>query len=85
MTAAHRVRRNFWILVAAAVVAVGVLSTGVRMTPGPLAGLITGLSATAAAAAIALAGRILVVSTRAGAPRPGRKLPERRLPGSKPS
>lgn len=78
MTATQRVRRNFWILVAAAVVAVGVLSAAARMTPSLLAGIITGLSATAAAAAIALAGRILVVSSRAGAHRSGRKSPRRK-------
>lgn len=63
----NRVHRNFWVLVTASVVAVGLLSTAVRMPPSPVAGALTALAGLAAAAAVALAGRILVVTTRSSA------------------
>ena len=63
----NRVIRNFWILVTATVVAVGLLSTAVRMPPSPFAGTLTAVSGIAAAASLALAGRILVVTTRSRA------------------
>ncbi|ADU49494.1 protein of unknown function DUF6 transmembrane [Intrasporangium calvum DSM 43043] len=62
--AVNRPHRNFWILVTASVVAVGLLSTAVRMPPSPLAGILTAVAGLAAAASLALAGRILVVTTR---------------------
>ncbi|MDC5698463.1 hypothetical protein OO014_14485 [Intrasporangium calvum] len=58
----NRVSRNFWILVAAAVLAVGLLSMAVRLPPSPIAGVLTAVSGLAAAASMALAGRILVVT-----------------------
>ena len=64
-----RVVRNFWLLVAAAVVAVGLLSTTLRMPPSPLVGLATAICGVAAVAALALAGRILVVVTQLRATR----------------
>jgi uncharacterized membrane protein len=57
-----RVSRNFWILVAAAVLAAGLLSMAARLPPSPLAGVLTAVSGLAAAASVALAGRILVVT-----------------------
>ena len=68
----NRVHRNFWILVTAAVVAVGLLSTAVRMPPSPFAGALTAVSGLAAAASLALAGRILVVTTRSSGRSHGR-------------
>lgn len=59
----NRVNRNFWILVTATVVAVGLLSTTLRMPPSPLAATLTAVSGLAAGASLALAGRILVVTT----------------------
>ncbi|HET7277241.1 MAG TPA: hypothetical protein VFJ22_04120 [Dermatophilaceae bacterium] len=64
-----RVSRNFWILVAATVLAVGGLSTALREPSGPVAGTVTAVSALAALVSMTLAGRILVVVGR----RPGRK------------
>jgi hypothetical protein len=63
-----RVSRNFWILVAATVLAVGGLSTALREPSGPVAGTVTAVSALAALVSMTLAGRILVVGRR-----PGRK------------
>lgn len=60
----NRVHRNFWVLVTASVVAVGLLSTAVRMPPSPFAGILTGVAGLAVAGSLALAGRILVVTTR---------------------
>lgn len=64
-----RVVRNFWILVAATVLAVGGLSTALREPSGPVTGTVTALSALAALISVTLAGRILVVAGR----RQGRK------------
>ncbi len=66
MDAADRVRRNFWILVAATVLAVGILSFAMRMPASPLAETLITISGLAAVASLALAGRILVVTTRRG-------------------
>ena len=63
----NRVHRNFWVLVTAAVLSVGVLSTAVRMPPSPVAGALTALAGLAAAASLALTGRILIVTTRSSA------------------
>ena len=59
-----RVQRNFWVLLTASVLAVGLLSTALRMPPSPFAGTLTAISGLAAAASLALTGRILVVTTR---------------------
>lgn len=64
-----RVSRNFWILVAATVLAVGGLSTALREPSGPATGVVTAVSALAALISVTLAGRILVVAGR----RQGRK------------
>ncbi|EWT07769.1 hypothetical protein N864_23595 [Intrasporangium chromatireducens Q5-1] len=66
MTAIDRVRRNFWVLVAATILSVGILSQTLRMPAGHLTALLTAVSAVAALASLSLAGRILVVSTRKG-------------------
>ena len=66
MNATTRVRRNFWVLVAAAVVAAGLLSLAVQMPPSPLAGVLTALSGLGALAALTLAGRIIVVTGASG-------------------
>ena len=71
MNAYQRVRRNFWVLVAAAAVAVGVLSAAATLAPGPVAGALTAVSASFAVASVALAGRILVVTGRRGERRRG--------------
>lgn len=69
----NRVHRNFWILVSATVVWAGLLSTAVRMPPSPFAGTLTAVAGMAAAASLALAGRILVVITRSGTTRTRRR------------
>lgn len=63
---AARVRQRFWALVAAAVIAVGFLSLALRMSAGPVAAFLTATSALAAVVPIALAGRIIVVTSRRG-------------------
>lgn len=60
-----RLWRNFWGLVAAAVVAAGVVSAALRLPSGPAVGALTAVSGVAALTALALAGRILVVVTGA--------------------
>lgn len=60
----NRISRNFWALVAATVLAAGLLSTGVSMPASPFAGVLTAVAATAAVTSLALAGRILVVVSR---------------------
>lgn len=60
----ERVRRNFWLLCLAAMVALGVLSTAVRQPPSPLTGMLTAVSALAVVVTLSLAGRILLVVTR---------------------
>jgi FtsH-binding integral membrane protein len=62
--ALHRVRRNFWVLVTATTVAVGVLSIAVQQPPGVGTGILTLVAGLAALAGITLAGRILVVTAR---------------------
>ena len=70
--AAARVRRNFWVLVAATVVAVGVLSQALAHTAGPGTAVLVAVSGLAALASVTLAGRILVVTAALNRPRPGR-------------
>jgi hypothetical protein len=67
------VRRNFWLLVAAAVVATGVLSQALRADAGPGTALTVAASGLAALAALTLAGRILVVTTARPKPRRRRR------------
>lgn len=73
MTAIERVRRNFWVLVGATILAVGMLSFAIRMPASPLAGALTAVSSIAAVTSLALAGRILVVTTRKGVVRSRRR------------
>ena len=63
----RRIQRNFWILATASVLAVGLLSTAIQLPPSAFAGTLTAVSGVAAAASLALAGRILVVMSRARA------------------
>jgi len=58
-----RVRRNFSLLVAAAVVAVGVLSQALKAPSGPATAAVVAVSGLAAIASVSLAGRILAVTT----------------------
>jgi hypothetical protein len=67
-----RVRRNFWILLLAATMAAGLTSVAVRLPPSPAVGLLTACSSLAAVTAVALAGRILVVMSRARTRQGGR-------------
>lgn len=75
--AVTRVRRNFWALVAAGVVAVGVMSQALSRPAGPATGAAVAVSGLAALACVTLAGRILVVTSqlgrRSGATRGGRR------------
>ena len=70
--AVARVRRNFWALVAATVVAAGVLSQALARPASPGTAVVLALSGLAAVTSVTLAGRILVVthqlSRRAGTP-----------------
>ena len=70
-----RVRRTFWALVIAAVLATGILSKALDAPPGPAAGLAVAASALALAASTFLALRILVVVGRraAGGEQPHRE------------
>ena len=58
-----RVRRNFWLLVAATTIAVGVLSQALKGPNNPTTAAIVAVSGLAAVASLTLAGRILVVTT----------------------
>jgi len=58
-----RVRRNFWLLVAATILAVGVLSQALKGPNNPATAAIVAVSGLAAVASLTLAGRILVVTT----------------------
>lgn len=69
--AAARVQRNFWFLVAATVVAVGVLTQALRQPSRPATAVVVAVSGLAAITSLTLAGRILVVMTT-GRPRRGR-------------
>ena len=60
--AVTRVRRNFWVLVAATVVAVGVLSQALARPAGMGTAALVAVSGLAALASVSLAGRILVVT-----------------------
>lgn len=55
--------RNFWFLVAATVVAAGVLRTAVELPSGPVAASLTAASGLAALVSLTLAARILIVVT----------------------
>lgn len=56
-------------LVAAATVAVGLLSVAVGQPASPAVGVVTAASSVAAVATLALAGRILVLTTQSRRPR----------------
>ena len=58
-----RVRRNFWLLVAATILAAGVLSQALKGPNRPATAAIVALSGLAAIGSLTLAGRILVVTT----------------------
>jgi hypothetical protein len=55
-----RARRTFWVFVAIAAVAMGVLSDALAAHPGPGAGIAVALSAIVVVASVGLATRILV-------------------------
>lgn len=63
---ATRVRRNFWTLVAAGVVAVGVMSLALSRPASPATGATVALSGIAALACVTLAARIMVVTSQLG-------------------
>ena len=69
VAAATRVRRNFWALVAATVVAVGVLSQALARPAGPGTAALVAASGLVGLASVALAGRILVVTAALNRPR----------------
>ena len=71
--AVTRVRRNFWVLVAATVVAVGVLSQALARPAGPGTAALVAVSGLACLASVALAGRILVVTAALNRPQPRRR------------
>ncbi len=77
-----RVRRNFWVLVAATILAVGVLTEALKAPNSPPAAAVLAVSGLAALASLTLAGRILTVTTtrRADAPRPATDPPPTRAP-----
>lgn len=75
--AVSRVRRNFWSLAAATVVAVGVLSDAVARPASPSTAALVALSGLAALISVTLAGRILVVSSRVTPPRSRRTIGRR--------
>lgn len=58
-----RIRRHFWLLVAATVVAVGVLSRALGWAPSARTGIVVAVSGLAALVSLTLAARILVVAT----------------------
>jgi len=70
--AGARVRRNFWVLVTATVVAVGLLSRVIDSPASPLTAVVVAVSGLAGLVSLTLAGRILVVTT-AGRPRSRRR------------
>ncbi|HEX6920192.1 MAG TPA: hypothetical protein VF314_08185 [Actinomycetes bacterium] len=67
--AVTRVRRNFWALVAATVVAAGVLSQALARPAGPGTAALVAVSGLVGLASVALAGRILVVTAALNRPR----------------
>ena len=77
MAAVGRVRRNFWCLVAATVIAAGVLSDAVVRPAGPATAALVAASSVAAVISVGLAGRILVVTSRLGPRRTRRRLRRR--------
>ncbi len=60
----RRARRSFWLLVAVAVLATGVLSKALVAEPGPLAGTTVALSGLVLAASLTLAVRIFLAVER---------------------
>lgn len=58
---ARRVQRNFWMLLAAAVLATGMVSRAVAQEAGPATGALLAVSGLAALVSASLAARILVV------------------------
>jgi hypothetical protein len=77
MAAVGRVRRNFWCLVAATIIAAGVLSDAVARPAGPATAALVAASSVAAVISVSLAGRILVVTSRLGPRRKRRRLRRR--------
>jgi len=73
-----RVRRNFWLLVAATIVAVGVLSQALKGLNSPATAAMVAGSGLAAVASLTLAGRILAVTTAGSRRRPARRWIRRR-------
>lgn len=71
--AVTRVRRNFWVLVAATVVAVGVLSQALARPAGHGTAALVAVSGLACLASVALAGRILVVTAALNRQQPRRR------------
>ncbi len=76
--AVTRVRRNFWSLAAATVIAIGVLSNAVARPASPSTAALVAVSGLAALVSVSLAGRILVVSSRVTRPRSRRTIGRRR-------
>lgn len=72
--AVRRVRRNFWFLAAAAVIAAGVLSNAVARPAGPGTAALVAVSSVAAVISVSLAGRVLVVTSRLGPKRTRRRI-----------
>ena len=74
-----RVHRNFWLLVAATVLAVGVLSQALRSPSRPATAAVVAISGLAAVVSLTLAGRILTVTAarRRHSPVPGGCRPRR--------
>ena len=70
--ALRRVRRNFWSLTAATVLAVGVLSDALAGPAGAVSAVLVALRGVAAVVSVTLAGRILVVTSRHERKRAGR-------------
>jgi FtsH-binding integral membrane protein len=65
-----RVRRNFWVLVAATILAVGVLSQALKNPNSSTTAAVVAVSGLAALVSLTLAGRILAVTTAARRNRP---------------
>jgi hypothetical protein len=77
IAAVGRVRRYLWCLVAATVIASGVLSDALARPAGPVTAALVAASSVAAVISVSLAGRILVVTSRLGPRRTRRRLGRR--------
>ncbi len=66
LRALARVRRNFWVLLAATVVAVGILTTAAQQPARPATAGLIAVSSLAALVTVSLAARILIVVTHRG-------------------